>query len=257
MAQLVHAFDFTGRIGKLSFYRRKMTDKIVIRERRGVPAQRIKDDPKYINTRLNNNEFKGRNTICKAIYGGLASLKPVFDYNVYNELMSVAGKMQRSDDINDLGKRSLYFNRFGQWMEGLSFNRKTSWEAVIKVPFELIVNKSDHSATIRIPELIPGVHFQNPTAYSYYQFRFALVPVPDFVWNGTEYAASISEYQHKAVETGWHRASSVFPESEITLQAKATGDSMYSLLLASAVCFARIDEPVQYVGAGRIERIIS
>jgi hypothetical protein len=183
-------------------------------------------------------------------------LKPVFDYNIYNALMSVASKMQKLEDIHGMGERGLYFSRFGKWMEGMALNRKTSWESVVRAPFEVSFDKTNNRATISIPELIPGVHFQQPTAHPYYQFFFSLIAVPDVIWNGQSFeTTSTDQYNFGWAETPWHRASQIFPGTELTVETKVRVEGTYTLLLASAVCVGNGEEAAQYVGTGKIDKV--
>ena len=62
MAKLIGEFQFEGSIGNLSAYKRKDSDKIILRTKGGPSKRRIKTAPEFAVVRLYNLEWNG--SIC-------------------------------------------------------------------------------------------------------------------------------------------------------------------------------------------------
>ncbi len=256
MAKLDAPFNFTGRIQKLSYFRRQGSDQIIIRYGSGPSKRRIQTDPHFESTRQNNREFKVINMLTKDIYKGLKLLKPVFDHNVFNTLMNRSRTLQKLDP-NDKGKRNALFSKHGQLFEHINFNKKFAFDSILTASLEYEIDASTLSACIRIPELIPGVGFQNLPNLPYYKFCVTLQSVLDVPCE--------EEYlEHQQLGRGglrilaysdWHRSIDPFPgiELSIQLQEKAREGT---LMLCMGIFFSKGDgEVVNYVGAGKVLKV--
>ena len=260
MGQVDHPFGFTGKVGKLTFYKRRGSDNIIVRESKGIVGKRIKTGKAFKNTRLNNMEFTGRNLFCKDLYHALDIFKPVYDHNFYNMLMQRAHKIQVADPVNNPGQRVISVSERGSWLENMAFNKKFSWESIIQAHLDVVIDKEAGKAFIQIPSLIPGLQLHNATNLPYYQFRFTLKTVADVIYRGQKYAAGFENIREKTLYTRWHRSDLPSSATDLELQTELPKEKTFTLLFAMAIAFSRVDgsnaDAVQYVGAGKIARVI-
>src|SRR5205085_685492 len=123
MAQMDSGFNFTGPLGNVSAYRMKGVDKVILRSKGGPTKERIKSDPRFRVTRLNNSEFGGRSKASKLIRRMFWPLQSVADFNLAGPLTALAKAIQAMDSISELGKRSILFSKNGQPLEGFNLNK--------------------------------------------------------------------------------------------------------------------------------------
>ncbi len=256
MAKLDAPFNFTGRIQKLSYFRRQGSDQIIIRYGSGPSKRRIKTDPHFESTRQNNREFKVINMMTKDIYNGLKELKPVFDHNVFNTLMNRSRILQKLDP-NYKGKRNALFSKHGQLYEHINFNKKFAFDSILTASLDYEIDRSTLSAKIRIPELIPGVGFQNIPDLPYYKFCATLQSVLDVPCD-----EKYLEQQPLGrgglglwAYSDWHRSIDPYPGTELSIQLYEKAREG-TLMLCMGIFFSKGDgEVVKYVGAGKIVKV--
>ncbi len=256
MAKLDAPFNFTGRIQKLSFFRRQGSDQIIIRYGYGPSKRRIQTDPHYESTRQNNREFKVINMLTKDIYNGLKELKPVFDHNVFNTLMNRSRVLQKSD-LKDRGKRNAFFSKHGQLYEHINFNKKFAFDSILTASLKYEIDASNLSAKIKIPALIPGVGFQNLPYLPYYKFCATLqsvldVPCDEKYLEGQQLGrGGLRTWAYSE----WQKSIDPFPGTELSLQLHEKAREG-TLMLCMGIFFSKGDgEVVKYVGAGKVVRV--
>ena len=75
MAKQSGIHQLRGKVGEMSYYRTKgVQDGVVRRINQGM-SQRVKTGDEYVNTRLNNAEFKNANAIATAAFNSVNSRK--------------------------------------------------------------------------------------------------------------------------------------------------------------------------------------
>lgn len=215
MAQLTNnSIEFTGALKKLSFYKMRGTDKVVVRTRSGPSKKRIKNDPSYERTRLINAEFA---TCIKAVHRVRQSIFPVrflADYNFTPFLIKLAKIIQTDDPVNPLGERKLIFSQYGHMLTGFQLNRRYMIDTVVKHPMQYTIDRDANSLEIHLPDLIPGVNLSIPWRSSMYRFTVALGVVTDNP-PGKGDAEHTDPVWHT---TDWHPAAERFPAQTIRLQ---------------------------------------
>jgi hypothetical protein len=65
MAEMTPGFSLVGSISNLSAYKRRGSDKIIVRTKGGPSKEQINRLPSFKGLRNRNKEFGGRSTTCK------------------------------------------------------------------------------------------------------------------------------------------------------------------------------------------------
>src|SRR5690606_19509175 len=158
MAKLSPGIQFTGSIAGLSAYTMRGSDKIILRTKGGMSKKQVKRLPANSLLRLNNNEWKGCTLTGSNIRKCLHGILHLADYNITGSLNAMAKMIQKLDIVNKQGERSILMSEHKQLLNGLSLNRKTLFDSVVRYPLPVTINRNLASANIIIPELTPGIH---------------------------------------------------------------------------------------------------
>jgi hypothetical protein len=87
---------------------------------------------------------------------------------------------QLHDAIHELGQRSILIAQRQHLLAGFSFNRKTLFDSVVRTAIPYTLSRGTLTATLEIPELLPGIHLHAPYPHALYSFVAVLAVVPDF-----------------------------------------------------------------------------
>jgi len=260
MGKVDHPFGFTGKVGSLLFYKTGMHDGIMVRQAKGIPGRRIKNDHNYGLLRKHSEEFKARNILSSIIYKSLWDIKPVFDHIFYNQMISRSSKIQNLENQNNIGKREIWFSQFGSLFEGLSFNKRNSWEQFIKSTADIQFDQEKKTFKLSIPELVPGEGFNKAVDLPYCRFLFVLTVVPDIVLTPLGYKPTIGALKPITAATGWLPCDKTLPATELQVSIPEITGEPYTFMLSTAISFGRMEgkmEVVKYVGAGRIMKVVN
>jgi hypothetical protein len=184
----------SGNIGGLSFYKRKDSNKTIVRRSSGHTKDKIKNDRDLDLFRRQGLEFGGRARASKFLMRALAFQKPLADYNIAGPLTALMKPLQELDAVNELGERNIIFSAHPHFLKGFSLNKKHPFDSVIRYPVTAILDRETLSAKVSFPELMPGINFVPPVNHPYYGFRVSLAIVPDIVHTVHGYAPVHPEY---------------------------------------------------------------
>lgn len=187
MATLENDFDFTGSIGKMSAYRMKGTDKIILRKKGGPTKKQVRQGLNFSHTRLNNMEFAGAVKAVKGLRSTLFPLHRLADYNFTPQLTSLCRKIQQQDPVNGKGERSVLISTHRDLLAGFRLNKKHPFGTVITTPVGHTLNREDTSATVQLPRLISGINLLLPWKHPAYRFILVLSVARDVTYNGTAF----------------------------------------------------------------------
>src|SRR5690349_14301867 len=111
MAQLQSNFDFTGKLGNISAYKARGSEKIILRTKGGPTTHQFKTHSNYKIARRNNAEFGGRAVGSKWVRRMLHPLDSMGDYNTAGPLNALIKPIQALDTAHDLGQRDIEFSK--------------------------------------------------------------------------------------------------------------------------------------------------
>ena len=261
MAKLTGPITFTGSLGDFSAYKMRGTDKTVLRQKWGPSKEDIQTKPQYDITRRNNREFDARSKGASLVQHLLQPLAPMRDYNLAGPLNGFMSKILKLDTEGVFGRRSLLLSRQPRLLEGLSLNRRTPFEALLRSGVGYTLSRDTLSARVGIPALVPATNFFPADKHPLCRVVAVLGLVPDLFLD--PYGDYRPEEQFRQVfpvraETDWFptRSGAAASSLELALPYTLTG-SAYSLLLAVGIGFGSLKdeglvEPVKYAGSAKV-----
>jgi hypothetical protein len=154
MARQTGIIKIKGKIGDLSFYKTK--DGHLAREKGGIEADRIKNDPAFVRTRENGAEFGASATAGKF---SRDSLRPIAntasDNRVVSRMTKLMTKIKNLDTTSTRGKRNagvaMTLATAKALLKGFEFNKNALLGSVLYKPYA--VNTT--TGVITIPGLVP------------------------------------------------------------------------------------------------------
>jgi hypothetical protein len=252
MGKLVE-FNFTGPLGNLTAYKMRGVDGIVVRQKGGASKERIKTDPKFINTRHNNAEFGGRATATRWIMLMLRPQKALADHNIAGPLNALMRPVQLLDTVSKKGKRAVTLSKNPRLLEGFSLNQKNTFDGTLRTSLGHSLSRDTLSAHIDIPALLPGINFYAPQRHSMYRVIAMLGVVPDLVYQEQGYEPSDPAYSMinpAMAGTEWYPVLKGSPATALALDIKTTPpDQSFSLMLSVGICYGAM------LGATEIEQV--
>lgn len=167
MARQTGIIKLKGTIGGISFY--KTSDGHLAREKGGVDASRIANDPAFQRTRENGSEFgragKGGKVLRNAIRILLQNAK---DKRVVSRLTKDLLAIIKTDTTNDRGLRTLTEGDFNLLL-GFEFNLNGKLGATLFTPFVNAFDRVSGDATLDIAPFSPTLRIAAPTGTTHFK----------------------------------------------------------------------------------------
>lgn len=263
MAQLLSDFSFTGRLGNISAYKMKGSDKIILRTRGGASKNKIKRSPAFEKTRRINAEFGGRSTASKYLLRTMVHLKSLADHNIAGPLNALIKPIQAMDTENDWGKRGVHFTKNPKLLEGFNLNRRNPFDSIVRNPVSCVLSREELSGRIDIPRLIPGINFFTPPGhYPFYGFVASLGIVPDLFYDKFRYEPEPGLVPYsKTVYSDWYPVLNGSPaqslETSLVMPGITVTGSSWILMLSVGIRFGTVSAnnevgQARYAGAAKI-----
>lgn len=161
MARQKGIIKLTGKIGDLSFY--KSQDGYLAREKGGVEADRIKNDPAFARTRENGQEFGMAAKSGKLMRDAVRPLMmKASDGRVASRLTKIMSDIRKLDTNSARGQRTVANAIANQQakdrLKDFNFNKRSILKAVLYRPYTV----DPATGVITIPDLVPVNHLAAP-----------------------------------------------------------------------------------------------
>jgi len=167
MAKQTGIIKLKGTIGGISFY--KTADGHLAREKGGVDANRIANDPAFQRTRENGSEFgragKGGKVLRNAIRVLLQNAK---DKRVVSRLTKDLLAIVKTDATNERGLRTVQDGNLSL-LEGFEFNLNGKLGATLFAAFTKVYDRVSGDATLNIVAFSPTVRIAAPTGTTHFK----------------------------------------------------------------------------------------
>lgn len=259
MAFLTNGINFTGSLGKLSAYKVRGSDKIIVRTKGGASKAQIRQSPSFARTRENNTEFTGCGYAVKSIRQVLFPVKHLADYNFTSTLVKLAKSIQLLDTTGNRGQRSIDLSRHRYLLEGFQLNRKNTFDSVLRHPVQCTIERETGTAEVQLPNLIPRLNLLLPWQYPFYRFIITFGIIPDIEFNGTSYKSVEKQPLPASAHTVWQPVKQPFPAQRIVLPLADLAVLNDASTLAVGIGIEmgtpvtdQLIERVKYVGCGKI-----
>jgi hypothetical protein len=220
MAQLKGDFSFIGSLGNVSAYKMRGCEHVVLRTKGGASRDKIRSLPSFARTRELNKEWGACAKAGAAVRRAISPVKHMADYNISGPLNALAKTIQKLDTIHPRGSRAIYFTKYKELLAGFSLNNANTLDSIVRRPITYTINRETGSAAISLPELIPGINFNNLFKNPFFRFVVALGNISD-----VEYKDDIKDFQPvntqqkqcASVVTDWHSSFVPFAGQTIDL----------------------------------------
>ena len=176
MAQQKSIFKLKGTIGGVSFYKSK--DGYLAREKGGVDASRIANDPGFARTRENGTEFAHSATAGKLLRDAVRVLgKDASDGRISSRLTQVMTQIKNLDSVNARGERSvaegINTDEGKAILRGFNFNINAELGSVLSNPYQVNADTGE----ITIPALTPNQDVNIPDGATHIIFKSGFASV--------------------------------------------------------------------------------
>jgi hypothetical protein len=233
MARQKGIIKLDGTIGDITFYKSK--DGYLAKEKSGVPAERIANDPAFQRTRENGAEFgragRAGKVLRNAIRGLLQNAK---DPRMVSRLTSEMVKVIQADLTSARGLRNVIDGE-AELLEGFDFNLNSKLGTTIYAPFTATVNRVTGELVANFPAFIPANMIAAPSGATHFKIVSAGVEV-DFT--NEVFTSSSSE----TVEMPWDNV----PTAVINQVNMVTPNSVHPLFVLVGIQFYQDVNGVKY-----------
>lgn len=153
MARQKGIIKLKGTIGDVSFYKSK--DGYLAREKGGVDAARIKNDPAFQRTRENGSEFGRAGKSGRVLRNAFRILvQNASDSKVTSRVTKEMLSIIKTDAVNVRGERTAS-NGDLESLKGFDFNNEGKLNATLFAPFSSSIDRALGDFTIVIPAFVP------------------------------------------------------------------------------------------------------
>jgi hypothetical protein len=260
MAEMTPGFMFTGSLSNLSAYKRRDSNKVILRTKGGASKEKIKHLPSFEKTRKINSEFGGRSTACKWIRLALWPQLALADYNIAGPLNALLKPVQELDKGNEPGRRSVLLSKQPSLLAGFSLNQVYPFGSVVRNPLSYVLDRDRLSAHIDIPALLLGINFHTTVKHPLYSFVAALGVVPDVAFDGVKYVAhpDYDQLGAKLVASAWYPVLNGSPALRLAVSLPTPPpDAAFSLMLSIGIRFGTVADggvvqQVEHAGSAKV-----
>ena len=153
MARQKGIIKLDGTIGGITFY--KSQDGYLAREKGGVSADKIANDPNFQRTRENGEEFGRAGKAGKLLRNAIrAMLQNASDSRMVSRLTAEMVKVIQEDVTNARGLRNIIDGE-AELLEGFEFNISGKLGTTIYAPFTATIDRVAGTLTANIPAFVP------------------------------------------------------------------------------------------------------
>ena len=224
MAQQKGIIKLDGTIGGITFYKSK--DGYLAREKGGVSADKIANDPAFQRTRENGAEFGRAGKAGKVLRTSLrALLQNASDSRMVSRLTTEMLKVVQADAVNPRGERNVIDGE-AELLQGFEFNINGKLGTTLYAPFTAAIDRVSGALTVDIPAFVPIHMIAAPGGSTHYKIISAGVEV-DF-----ENETYVVDSQDTAIQP-WDATAT----AAINLANAVTAASTHPLFLALGIEF--------------------
>ncbi len=167
MARQTGIIKLKGTIGDISFY--KTTDGHLAREKGGVDANRIANDPAFVRTRENGSEFGRAGKGGKLLRNALRILlQNASDKRLTSRLTKDLLAIVKTDAVNERGLRTLTDGNLDLLL-GFEFNLNGKLGTTLFAPFVNAFDRVSGDATLNLDPFSPTLRIAAPSGTTHFK----------------------------------------------------------------------------------------
>jgi len=177
MAELKGPILFTGSIGEIRAYYNKTLKRFILSTKGGSNRDQIKNHPAFARQRENMSEFKECSFWSSQLRRALFCL---------SHLLSLAKSIQKHDDVNLRGFRSIESSKDAMLLKGLSLNRLHPFEQVFTHQQVVTFSEDKTTVTIQLLGFKSYARINWPVRFDSFRIALLIAQLPDYHWNEAE-----------------------------------------------------------------------
>lgn len=186
MARQLGHVKYKGTIGEIRHFKIKGMTGNFAGLKGGATGEQIKNDPKFVRTRENMNEFAACALAGKSVRVGLSLLmKQMSDAQLTGRLTGIMKKINLEDQTEARGYRAILVSTQSKYLLGLNFNKNFSFDSSFLAPFELTANADRNNSTLTVPAFSPAKSIITPAGATHFRLINAVSVISDFAFNAT------------------------------------------------------------------------
>lgn len=186
MARQTGLVKYNGTMGGVRHFKIKGLDGDFAGMAGGPSAEQINNDPAFIRTRENMNEFGGSAAAAKSVRVALSQIiKQFSDPRLTGRLTAIMKQINLEDQSEARGRRAIEISTQRQYLTGLEFDANLSLSGLFNAPYTLANNAARDSATFTIPAFNPANLVNAPAGATHFRLVNAIAVVSDWVYNDT------------------------------------------------------------------------
>ncbi|MGX5819336.1 hypothetical protein ACWKWU_14120 [Chitinophaga lutea] len=211
---------FTGRVGNLVAYKRKGSDKIVVRRAAGPSKKQHDTLPSMAANRRNTAEFGAVSMVQKAIRESLFHFRHLADAHFSNGLTPLCKRIQKADAVSAWGERLVPLSRHASMLQGINLQEAHTFDTVVRSPLDIHVEVEPVQVIVTVPRLRADLNLDLPLEWQQPVFRITLSVgiVGETVFRDGQYALSFSGVDRKlpvAASTEWCKVQDGYKGGEL------------------------------------------
>jgi hypothetical protein len=233
MAKQKGIIKLEGTIGDITF--QKTRDGYLAREKGGVSASRIANDPAFIRTRENGAEFGRAGKAGKALRNALRQLlQNASDRRVVSRLTREMMRVIQTDAVNARGERLVTAGEM-EFLEGFDFNINGKLGNTLYAPFTATINRVAGTVDLALAPFVPAAMIAAPGGTTHFRI-FAAGAEVDF-----ETGTSLSQVSDSGIMPFDNQATAA-----ISLSHALTANSTQALFAVLGIEFLQDVNGVKY-----------
>ncbi len=175
MARQSGIIKLKGTIGGVTFYKSK--DGYLAREKGGIDASRIKNDPAFQRTRENGSEFGRAGTAGKVLRNSIrVLLLKASDFRMVSRLTQEMVKVIQMDSTNPRGQRNVIDGE-AELLQGFDFNLNGKLGTTFFAPSEVTLDRVTGEAKVDIEAFTPQIAIAAPGGTTHFKILSAAMEV--------------------------------------------------------------------------------
>lgn len=175
MARQTSIIKLKGTIGGVTFYKSK--DGHLAREKGGVEASRIKNDPAFQRTRENGSEFGRAGIAGKVLRNSIRELLlKASDFRMVSRLTQEMVKVIQMDETNPRGQRNVIDGE-AELLQGFDFNINGKLGTTLFAQYQVEVDRVSGNATANIEKFVPQTAIAAPGGTTHFKLLSAAMEV--------------------------------------------------------------------------------
>jgi len=233
MAKQKGIIKLKGTLGDITFY--KSQDGFLAREKGGIDASRIANDPNFQRTRENGAEFGAAGKAGKILRSAIrALLQNASDSRMVSRLTREMVKVIQADATNPRGQRNVIDGE-AELLEGFEFNIRGKLGTTLFAPFIPKINRVTGALTVSVASFIPLNMIAAPAGSTHFKIMIAGAEI-DF--ENETFVVDVKE----TAQLPWDNVAT----GDIELASAVTANSTHPLFLALGVEFYQEVNGIKY-----------